>query len=384
MVITARTAAFTDRLDTIEGRTHALHRAADVLGALPPETWPQRSVDLAAQLGLPLQTVTDIIIDTGEEWIQDPHRRARHQLAQRLPSALTSPTSTGPEGADHSHADPARRWAELAERIHPGLPANPHWPVLAEHLSRAADSGYDITTRLPLLIAQHPLPGRHAARDLDLRLISEWPHCLPPTAPPPDANTNTTPTTSQKPPRRNCRATPRTGHPPQHHPTASHNPTKPGLHPQRHRSDAHLRHDRDDPTAADPPLPVTAPRPAALDDRLEETRAAEQPSRQLRSTACCTSGPAVSAVACKGVGPLPRAGSRGRRTSPCRCSPVPARRPGQRVGVARRKMDVLNDMVPKRRRVQRAVGEPLLRIVARRPHPPFQATRGACPVTRWR
>jgi len=60
---------------------------------------------------------------------------------------------------------------------------DPHWPVLAAHLTRADATGYNVDNRLQVLLALRPLPDQHALRDLDLRLVSDWPGCLPPPDP---------------------------------------------------------------------------------------------------------------------------------------------------------------------------------------------------------
>src|SRR6185312_585136 len=82
------------------------------------------------------------------------------------------PTPTAP-------VDPTTRWADLAHRISPDLTNDRDWPTLAEHISRAADSGFHVDTRLPLLVADRPLDPAHRARDLDFRLIDACPGCLP-------------------------------------------------------------------------------------------------------------------------------------------------------------------------------------------------------------
>ncbi|WP_375497642.1 toprim domain-containing protein, partial [uncultured Jatrophihabitans sp.] len=185
-VIADRTAPFADRLDTIEGRVHAARRAADVIGALPAETWLARANATADQFGLAPTTVINDVLDRGHEWTEDPRALARQRIAERLPEpARPAPATTG---------KPATRWADLAVGLSEGLVDDPHWPTLAEHLARAEATGYDVTNRLTILAAQRPLDNAHRARDLDLRLVSDWPRCLPPTAQPHYATPRTTAT----------------------------------------------------------------------------------------------------------------------------------------------------------------------------------------------
>jgi DNA primase catalytic core len=174
-IITDRTAAYTDRLDTIEGRLHATRRAADIIGALPATRWLEGATTIADQFGAAPATAINEVLDAGHGWTEDPRARARQRLAERLPEP--APVLAPP-------AEPTQRWAELATTLTgTDLTTDPHWAVLAEHLTRADATGYDVDNRLRVLLAQQPIPERHAARDIDLRLVSDWPGCLPPTDP---------------------------------------------------------------------------------------------------------------------------------------------------------------------------------------------------------
>ena len=174
-VIADRTAVFADRLDTIEGRLHAARRAADVIAALPATSWLERATATADQFGVAQHTVLNEVLDRGHDWTEDPRGLARQRVAERLPEPARPPATPS--------SDPTQRWAALAATIGTALACDPHWPVLAEHLTRAEASGYDVANRLTVLIAHRPLDGQHTPRDLDLRLISDCPGCLPPTDP---------------------------------------------------------------------------------------------------------------------------------------------------------------------------------------------------------
>jgi DNA primase catalytic core len=173
-IIADRTRPYSDRLDTIEGRVYATRRAAEVIGALPPQTWPAHATALAERFGMAPATVINEILDAGHVWTLDPRGRARQRLAERLP-----------EPAPVIPRDPSQNWAALVADLTgidvTRLVADAHWPTLAAHLTRAATTGYDMTNRLRSLTARHPISDQHAARTLDLRLIAEWPDCLPPT-----------------------------------------------------------------------------------------------------------------------------------------------------------------------------------------------------------
>jgi DNA primase catalytic core len=170
-IIAMRTAPFADRLDTVEGRIHALRRAAPAAAALPPDQWSDRAATLSQQLDVSHGLALNEILDAHTTWSNDPDGQARSHADERL-APLPPPTPTPP-------VDPATRWADLADRISPDLTNDRDWPTLAEHISRAADNGFHVHTRLPLLIADQPLDPTHHARDLDLRLIDACPSCLP-------------------------------------------------------------------------------------------------------------------------------------------------------------------------------------------------------------
>ena len=166
-----RIAPFADRLDTVEGRIHAPRRAAPVVAALPPDQWSDRAQRSA-------NSSTSVTA------------RAQRNPPTPTPRGPTTPTAkpapTPPNASPRSHrpplsapVDPTTRWADLADRISPDLAKDRDWPTLAEHISRAADSGFHVDTRLPLLVADRPLDPAHRARDLDLRLIDACPDCLP-------------------------------------------------------------------------------------------------------------------------------------------------------------------------------------------------------------
>ena len=170
-VIAMRTAPFADRLDTVEGRIHALRRAAQVVVALPPDQWADQAQDLAEKIGVDHHVAIREIIDASTDWSNDSHAQARSHAGDRLPAL--------PPAATVSTTDPNTRWADLVRTIADGVTADPEWPALAAHLTHAADTGFNVESRLPLLVTDKPLDPEHRARDLDFRLIDAWPACLP-------------------------------------------------------------------------------------------------------------------------------------------------------------------------------------------------------------
>ena len=171
-VIAMRTAPLADRIDTVEGRIQSLRRAAQVIVALPPDRWADQARTVAQQLGIDEHVAIREVIDATTAWDADPHAAARRHVGERLPAL--PPRTVDP-------VEPARRWASLASRIAPDLTSSPDWPTLAAHLDRAAATGFNVESRLPLLTVDRPLDPRHPARDLSFRLIDAWPGCLPPT-----------------------------------------------------------------------------------------------------------------------------------------------------------------------------------------------------------
>lgn len=185
-VIAARTAPWADRLDTVEGRVFATRAAAQVITALPPDQWPSQLTRIVARTGIAADTALGELFDAHTTWSADPHAAARRHLVERLPdpvpndtAAPISATSTsGP--AEHTDHEPipqtvTDRWGALAESVTPGLTEDPGWPSLAASLDRAERTGYDVRSRLPSMVADHPLPAEHVARSVEFRLAEAWP-----------------------------------------------------------------------------------------------------------------------------------------------------------------------------------------------------------------
>ena len=90
------------------------------------------------------------------------HTSAKDSLAGCVPSRSTA-------------------WAAIAESVDRRLTVGPDWLRLSAALWRAAVAGYDVTTQLPRLATQAPLPARHPAREMQYRLLADCPAALPAT-----------------------------------------------------------------------------------------------------------------------------------------------------------------------------------------------------------
>jgi len=151
---------------TVEARSNALNEAATLVAAMPAAQGARQAERLTQALDLDPFTVTAAI----------DRRRVDRELDLPAPPVL----SPGSIAAITEIAAQNRGLTDLAGRIHPDLTADPGWPSLAEHLHRAADLGYDITTRLPRLADGRSLDSRNPARDLEFRLIADCPDCYQP------------------------------------------------------------------------------------------------------------------------------------------------------------------------------------------------------------
>ncbi|WP_375502726.1 MobF family relaxase [uncultured Jatrophihabitans sp.] len=181
-VIDARTAPWADRLDTVEGRVYTARAAAQVVAALPASTWPAYLTCIVARTDIAHQTAIEELFDAHTAWSADPPTAAKRHLAERL-DPTTTPTDTVSTSATSTPPAPppaAQRWAALADSLVPDLSSDPGWPALAASLDRAAQTGYDITVQLPVLIGDRPLPKDHTARSLELRLANAHPDSITP------------------------------------------------------------------------------------------------------------------------------------------------------------------------------------------------------------
>jgi hypothetical protein len=99
-----------------------------------------------------------------------------HILAVEVDPDPPSGARAGVDTAAPSHTG---RWARLVGQIDPRLAEGPDWPPLAAAISHAAASGVDVTTTVPELAAEAPLPERHPAIELHWRLMYAYASARP-------------------------------------------------------------------------------------------------------------------------------------------------------------------------------------------------------------
>lgn len=153
-------------------------QVAEIIGALPPDSWTARLTGLTERAGISPTTLGLAVLDAGHAWTDNPHGLAKQQIAEPLPDQPIHTEPTRP--AAEQPVTAAQRWADLADHIHPQLSSDPGWPSLADTLDHAAAHGYDVTGQLPTLAASNPLPNQHTARSLEYRLLIACPDALSP------------------------------------------------------------------------------------------------------------------------------------------------------------------------------------------------------------
>ncbi|RFU20611.1 UNVERIFIED_ORG: toprim domain-containing protein [Bacillus sp. AZ43] len=132
-LIDARVAVYADRFDTVEGQVHAARRAAEVIAALPAESWPAHLTHVVARTSIAPDIALSEVFDAARARTEDAHVPARTRPPDRLPELATDPRveasvpgmshrETGPETLGDS-VQAAQRGAS-AGRI-PRLPARP-------------------------------------------------------------------------------------------------------------------------------------------------------------------------------------------------------------------------------------------------------------------
>ena len=195
-----------------EDRLAAIHSAAEIIGALPPDQW-QRHIDtLHRHVDAVPAAAYLAVTDAGSAWTHDPHGQARRRITaipdQPPPAAASAKALPAPVADVSTNA--AARWEHLAATISPTLTADPAWAELAASLQTAHDLGHDLSADLLTLANDHDLNPARPARDLHDRLIhaargqDNAPTTAPPAAArhhPPDAHTANTsaPTTTHSP-----------------------------------------------------------------------------------------------------------------------------------------------------------------------------------------
>ena len=60
---------------------------ARIIGALPPDQWPEHTQHVAERLDLPLAILHEDVLEAGTQWTDDPNGCATRELASLRPSA---------------------------------------------------------------------------------------------------------------------------------------------------------------------------------------------------------------------------------------------------------------------------------------------------------
>jgi len=157
------------------------------------------------------------VIDAGTAWVLDPTGQARNRLDElgRIPRTIPA-TDLPPSGAptaDTTETALLRHWEQLATSVDPRLPTGQDWPLLADAISRAHASGYDVDGKLARLAAASPLPERLPARELFWRLTADCQAARPPTRPTARRSEAFVPTHIRRPDERPPSVGPRRGGP---------------------------------------------------------------------------------------------------------------------------------------------------------------------------
>ncbi len=186
-LIDARLAGIISALDTATADDLAatIRRAANVIGALPPEHWLDHIDNVRDGLQLSPGTVHLAVIDAGFAWTEDPRALARTRVSEASrqtvwpascePALDVAATSASPPPRTRDAARRGTASAQRVERIQPDLTQQPEWTPLAAEITGAHAAGYDFENNLPRLATETPLAPQHFPRGQRYRLVSEFP-----------------------------------------------------------------------------------------------------------------------------------------------------------------------------------------------------------------
>jgi DNA primase len=82
-VIAARSAPYTDRLGTAEGRVFSTRRAAEVICALPPDAWAAHLTRTMARTGVSPDIAVNELLEARQAWTDNPREQTRKHLAEQ-------------------------------------------------------------------------------------------------------------------------------------------------------------------------------------------------------------------------------------------------------------------------------------------------------------
>ena len=146
----------------------AAQAAASVIAASPPTSWAAQANTVHNRTKTPLETITGHLRTAATRWNSAPAEMASEHLAESAAIQARLQARTH---------DPAKRWASLAEAVHPGLSRQSDWPALAYVLQSLADNDLDVAHVTRAAADRRPLSDQ-PAQDLRYRLVG----LLPPPA----------------------------------------------------------------------------------------------------------------------------------------------------------------------------------------------------------
>ena len=143
----------------------AARAAASVIAASPPTSWAAQANTVQGRTKTPLETITGHLRSAATRWNSAPAEMASEHLAESaaIQGRLQARTQ-----------DPAKRWASLAEAVHPGLSSQRDWPALSYVLQSLADNDLDVAHVTRAAADRRPLSDQ-PAQDLRYRLIGLLP-----------------------------------------------------------------------------------------------------------------------------------------------------------------------------------------------------------------
>lgn len=145
----------------------ALPQATQVLASAHPSAWDTGIQQISARLGVDPDNTRRVLHAAIRAWNEDPRREAAEHLGRvgQVRDRLQAAAQRTPE----------ERWAPVAERLDPRLPAQEDWPALARTMQRLHDEGHDVETLAKASIDAEPLAPDSPAQALRYRLVAAAP-----------------------------------------------------------------------------------------------------------------------------------------------------------------------------------------------------------------
>jgi DNA primase catalytic core len=138
-LIDARVAVYADRLDTVEGQVHATRRAAEVVAALPAESWPAHLTDLVTRTGIAPDIALFEVIDAARRrtkgpsavraarargWLPRPELTPGEEPDSPIPAPTCSPVERPLAEMLSDSVRAAQHASTVRRSLHPGIKAS--------------------------------------------------------------------------------------------------------------------------------------------------------------------------------------------------------------------------------------------------------------------